>query len=160
MGHEHLENPTDPEPGWQREHLHRYVTSRGAEGYLWDGMPVRPEPLRPGVPTLLLTTLGWRSGIPRRTPLIFGRHGDDYVVVASKGPNPTHPYWYRNLSADPRVRVQVRDECFDALASTASPPERPVLWAAMTKIWPDYDQYQSMVSREIPVVLLRRLGDD
>lgn len=159
MGHEHLENPTDPDSGWQREHLRRYVASQGVDGYLWDGMPVRPEPLQSGVPTLLLTTLGWRSGIPRRTPLIFGRHGSDLVVVASKGPNPTHPYWYRNLSADPRVRVQVRDVWFDALASTADPQERPGLWAEMTKIWPDYDQYQTMVSREIPVVLLSRVGD-
>lgn len=153
----HLDQPTDPQPGWQLEHLHRYLASDGEDGYLWDGVPARSEPLRPGVPTLLLTTLGASSGIPRRTPLIFGQDGDRYVVIASKGPSPTHPFWYRNLCADPRVRIQVRGDRFDARARTATPGERPALWARMNEVWPDYDTYQSMVSREIPVVVLHTL---
>jgi len=157
MAFDHLENPSDPQPGWQVDHLKRYLATDGEDGFLWDGVPARPEPLDPGVPTLLLTTLGWKSGVARRTPLIFGRDGDRYVVVASKGPNPTHPYWYRNLAADPRVRVQVRGERFDAHARTATEQERPALWAMMNGIWPDYEQYQSMVSRQIPVVLLERV---
>lgn len=154
--HHHLDHPTDPQPGWQLDHIRRYLATGGDDGYLWDGVPAVPEPLSPGVPTLLLTTLGHRTGTPRRTGLIFGRDGDRYLVVASKGPNPTHPYWYRNLAADPRVRVQVRGERFDAHARTASAEERPGLWAKMNGIWPDYDQYQSMVGREIPVVIIEK----
>lgn len=157
MAFDHLAHPSDPQPGWQYEHIKRYLATDGEDGYLWDGVPARPEPLDPGVPTLLLTTRGWKSGIARRTPLIFGRDGDRYVVVASKGPSPTHPYWYRNLSADPRVRVQIRGERFDAHARTATEQERPALWALMNEIWPDYDLYQSMVSRQIPVVVLERV---
>jgi len=153
-----LDHPTDPQPGWQLDHLRRYLETDGADGFLWDGVPAVPEPRDPGVPTLLLTTLGWRSGAARRTPLIFGQHGDRYVVIASKGPSPTHPFWYRNLSANPRVRVQVRGERFAAKARTATPDEKPALWQLMTEIWPDYDMYQSLVEREIPVVILEREG--
>jgi deazaflavin-dependent oxidoreductase (nitroreductase family) len=153
-----LDHPTDPQPGWQLDHLHRYLETDGEDGFFWDGVPAVPEPRKPGVPTLLLTTRGWRSGEARRTPLIFGQDGDRYVVVASKGPSPTHPYWYQNLSAEPRVGVQVRGERFIARARTATAEEKPALWQLMTGIWPDYDMYQSMVEREIPVVVLEREG--
>ena len=98
------------------------------------------------MPTLLLTTRGRRSGRPRRTPLIYGRDGDDYVVVASAGGGPTAPAWYLNLSADPRVRVQVKDDVFDAVARTASAEEKARLWPVMTAIWPAYDEYQAKTS--------------
>jgi deazaflavin-dependent oxidoreductase (nitroreductase family) len=153
-----LDHPTDPQPGWQLDHIERYVASDGADGYLWDGAPPLPEPRTPSVPTLLLTTRGWRTGRARRTALIFGRDSDRFVVVASKGPSPTHPFWYRNLSRHPEVRVQVRGERFAALARTATAEEKPALWALMNGIWPDYDMYQSMVEREIPVVVLEREG--
>lgn len=142
-----LENPTDPSPGWQREHVDRYLATDGAEGHLWRG-----------VPTLLLTTIGCRSGQARRTPLIYGRDGDRLLVVASKGGSDTPPMWYRNLSADPRVRVQVGGESFDALARTATAEEKVRLWPVMTKIWPDYDVYQTRTTREIPVVIIERSG--
>ncbi|PZM95455.1 MAG: nitroreductase family deazaflavin-dependent oxidoreductase [Actinobacteria bacterium] len=141
-----FDDPLDPPAGtWQREHVDRYVASGGADGHLWNG-----------VPTLLLTTRGRRSGRPRRTPLIYGRDGDDYVVVASAGGSPTAPAWYLNLSADPRVRVQVKDDVFDAVARTASAEEKARLWPVMTAIWPAYDEYQAKTSRQIPIVILSR----
>jgi deazaflavin-dependent oxidoreductase (nitroreductase family) len=129
------------------EHVKRYQETDGAEGHEWRGTTI-----------LLLTTTGRRSGEERTTPLIYQTHGDDYVVVASKGGAPQHPAWYLNLSADPNVTVQVLDERFKAKARTASGEEKPELWRIMTEAWPRYDEYQSKTDREIPVVVLERAG--
>lgn len=137
-----LDSPT----GWVSRHIRRYLASDGADGHEW----------RPGVYTLLLTTRGRRSGRLHRTALIYGRDGDRYLVVASKGGAAAHPLWHRNLTADPEVQVQVGAERFTARARTASPEEKPRLWRLMAEIWPDYDRYQQRTSREIPVVILER----
>jgi deazaflavin-dependent oxidoreductase (nitroreductase family) len=108
------------------------------------------------VTTLLLTTTGRRSGQARTTPLIYGRDGDRYVVVASRGGAPQHPAWYENLAAHPEVTVQVMADRFKARARTASAAERPALWKTMAAIWPPYDEYQAKTSRTIPVVVLER----
>lgn len=138
------EQPLDPRTGWVAEHLRRYVASDGADGHEW----------RPGVPTLLLTTRGRRSGSLRRTPLIYGRDGDAYVVVASYGGAPHHPDWYLNLAAEPEVEIQVGAERMRARARTAEGDDRERLWAQMTGIWPAYDDYQAKTTRQIPVVVL------
>jgi deazaflavin-dependent oxidoreductase (nitroreductase family) len=106
---------------------------------------------------LLLTTIGRRSGEPRTTPLIYGRSGDDYLVVASKGGWPEPPGWYVNLSEHPEVEVQVLADRFKARARTATPEEKPAMWREMVGHWPDYDDYQRRTDREIPVVVLERL---
>ena len=137
---------TDSPTSWVKEHIDEYVASNGAEGHIWNG-----------VPTLLLTTTGRRSGEPRRTALIYGRYGKDYVIVASKGGAPKHPLWYLNLAANPRVAVQVADEVFDAVARDATAEEREELWPEMAKIWPDYDNYRTKTDRVIPVVILTRV---
>jgi deazaflavin-dependent oxidoreductase (nitroreductase family) len=132
-------------PGWQQEHARRYLESGGQDGHVWEG-----------VTTLLLTTTGRRSGQPRTTPLIYGRDGDRYLVVASRGGAPQHPAWYENLAARPEVTIQVMADRFPARARTASPTERPALWKRMAAIWPPYDEYQARTAREIPVVILER----
>ena len=132
--------------GWQAEHARRYVETSGEDGHLWRG-----------VPTLLLTTTGHRSGEPYTTPLIYGEDNGRYIIVASKGGAPAHPQWYRNLIAQPEVGVQVGADRFRARARTASPEEKPVLWTLMTRIWPAYDEYQARTSRDIPVVILERI---
>jgi deazaflavin-dependent oxidoreductase (nitroreductase family) len=132
-------------PGWQQEHMRRYLETGGRDGHIWEG-----------VTTLLLTTTGRRSGQARTTPLIYGRDGDRYVIVASRGGAPTHPRWYDNLAAHPEVQVQVMAERFRARARTATPAERPRLWKTMAAIWPPYDEYQARTTREIPVVILER----
>ena len=132
-------------PGWQQEHARRYLESGGQDGHVWEG-----------VTTLLLTTTGRRSGQPRTTPLIYGRDGDRYLVVASRGGAPQHPAWYGNLAARPEVTVQVMADRFPARARTASPIERSALWKKMAAIWPPYDEYQARTAREIPVVILER----
>jgi deazaflavin-dependent oxidoreductase (nitroreductase family) len=136
-----LDSPT----GWVHRHVRRYVETGGRSGHRWHG-----------VQTLLLTTRGRKTGKLRRTALIYGRDSDRYLVVASKGGAATHPLWYRNLTADPEVQVQVGAERFTARARTASPEEKPRLWRLMAEIWPDYDRYQQRTSREIPVVVLER----
>lgn len=128
-----------------QEHVKRYLETDGAEGHEWRGTTV-----------LILTTTGRRSGEPRSTPLIYQPHGDDYIVVASKGGAPDHPAWYLNLEADSEATVQVLGDRFGARARTASPDEKPELWQLMTGTWPAYDDYQRNTSRDIPVVVLER----
>jgi deazaflavin-dependent oxidoreductase (nitroreductase family) len=128
-----------------QEHVKRYRETGGAEGHEWQGTTV-----------LILTTTGHRSGVKRDAPLIYGQHGDDYVVVASKGGADEHPAWYLNLAADPEVEVQVLDDRFAARARTAAATERPQLWPMMLQHWPAYEEYQRKTAREIPVVVLER----
>jgi deazaflavin-dependent oxidoreductase (nitroreductase family) len=139
------EEPLDSPLDWVAEHARRYVETNGEEGYIWNGAP-----------TLALTTRGRRSGKPRRTMLIYGRDGDRYIVVASRGGAEHHPLWYLNLVEQPEVQVQVGAEHFSAHARAATPDEKPRLWKLMTEIWPAYDKYQTKTTREIPVVILER----
>jgi deazaflavin-dependent oxidoreductase (nitroreductase family) len=130
-----------------QEHVRRYLKTDGAEGHEWNGTTV-----------LILTTTGRRSGQSRSTPLIYGKHGDDYVVVASKGGAEEQPGWYLNLSDEPEVTVQVRGDRFTAHARTATADEKPALWQMMVSQWPAYDDYQHKTNRDIPVVVLEREG--
>jgi deazaflavin-dependent oxidoreductase (nitroreductase family) len=132
-------------PLFGKEHIDRYRATNGDEGHDWQGTH-----------TLLLTTTGRKSGEERTTPLIYGRHGDAYMVVASKGGADTPPAWYLNLRADPRAEIQVRGDRFKVRARDADADEKPEVWRTMTSEWPAYDEYQQKTEREIPVVLLER----
>jgi len=127
------------------DHVRVYQESNGEEGYLWNG-----------VPTLLFTTIGRKSGQPRINPIIYTPVGDKYVIIASKGGSPTHPAWYLNILEDPNIEVQVKADKFAATARTAESPEREELWAEAVKAWPNYDVYQSRTDRKIPVVVIER----
>ena len=140
------EEPTDRPVGWVGVHTRQYLATDGEEGHMWRGAPM-----------LVLTTRGRRSGIPRRTMLIYGQDGDRYLVVASKGGAAQHPAWYHNLLAHPEVEVQVRGDRFRARARPATAEEKPRLWQTMAAIWPAYDEYQTKTSRDIPVVILERV---
>jgi deazaflavin-dependent oxidoreductase (nitroreductase family) len=131
-----------------QDHVRSYRETDGEQGHDWKGTQ-----------TLLLTTTGRSSGEPRTTPLIYGRSGDDHVVVASRGGADDPPGWYLNLQRDPQVEVQVRDDRFRARARTATAEEKPALWQEMVGHWPAYDDYQRKTSREIPVVVLERMKD-
>jgi deazaflavin-dependent oxidoreductase (nitroreductase family) len=136
-------DPRSQRPAWVQDHLRRYRETNGEDGHIWRG-----------VPTLLLTTTGRKSGQPTTTPLIYGRYNGNYIVVASKGGHADHPLWYLNLVVTPEVQVQVAADRFTARARTADPAEKAALWRLMTGIWPDYDNYQAKTDREIPVVVL------
>jgi deazaflavin-dependent oxidoreductase (nitroreductase family) len=129
------------------EHVRRYVETDGEVGYLW----------REGAPILILTVSGRKSAKEYATPLIFGRDGDNYVIVASQGGRPQHPDWYLNLVETPEVGVQVKADRFRAHARTAEGDEHERLWLLMNEIWPHYDEYQTKTTRHIPVVVLERL---
>jgi deazaflavin-dependent oxidoreductase (nitroreductase family) len=129
-----------------QEHVRVYRETGGERGYHW----------RKGTTILLLTTKGRSSGQERTTPLIHRVDGDRWVIVASKGGAPDHPGWFKNLQADPEATIQVKDEQIRVRASVAEGEERERLWAAMTDVWPDYDDYQKKTEREIPVVVLSR----
>ena len=131
-----------------QEHVRRYRETDGEVGYIWNGAP-----------TLLLTTRGRRTGQPTTTPLIFGRDGEDYVIVASQGGAPEHPGWYRNLLKHPEVELQVKGDRIRGLARTAAGgEERERLWRHMAEIWPHYDTYATRTDREIPVVVVEPDG--
>ena len=138
---EAVDSPTD----WVAQHIRDYVQSNGRNGHLFRG-----------VPTLLLTTRGRRSGVRRRTALIYGEAGDSYLVIASDGGAPKHPAWYLNLAEDPAVDVQIGAEIFPAWARIASDAEKPLLWQQMTAILPSYNTYQAKAARDIPLVILER----
>ena len=128
------------------EHTKRYLETDGEVGHDW----------QPGVPALILTTTGRRSGEERPIPLIYGMNGENPMVVASKGGADHPPAWYLNMRDQPDVQVQIRGDSFTASARDATPEEKPELWKQMAQIWPDYDNYQRKTDREIPVVVLER----
>jgi len=107
-----------------------------------------------GTHCLILRTTGRKSGRTRKTPLIYGRDQDRFIVVASKGGAPDNPGWYENLVAHPDAEIQVMDKVLPVTARTASPEEKKRVWPIMTAEWPDYDGYQAGTKRDIPVVLL------
>jgi deazaflavin-dependent oxidoreductase (nitroreductase family) len=142
----------DSPVGWVQDHIRAYVESNGEEGHIWRG-----------VPTLLLTTTGRKSGELRRTALIYGRDSDDYVIVASKGGAPNNPLWYENLVAQPQVTIQVGADIFECMASTyeesdSAGAHRQKVWNSLVAIWPGFAEYQTKTSRRIPLVRLKRIS--
>jgi deazaflavin-dependent oxidoreductase (nitroreductase family) len=107
-----------------------------------------------GLPTLLLTTTGRRSGQSHTVPLPFLPDGDRMVVVASYAANPKHPAWYLNLVAAPQVTVQYRGRTQAMQADTATGERRESLWTRIEREAPWYVEYQSRTDREIPLVVL------
>lgn len=136
----------DSPKGWVRDHIEEYVRSNGKKGHRWRGFPA-----------LLLTTRGRRTGKLRRTALIYGRDGENYLIVASNGGATRHPFWYLNLVENSKVDIQVEAKKFTARARTADPEEKQRLWQVMSKIYPSYDNYQEKAAkagRDIPLVIL------
>lgn len=129
------------------EHVRRYEETDGEVGHDW----------QPGVPALVLTTKGRKSGADRKLALIYQEVAGNPVVVASNGGAPKHPSWYLNLQANPEVRVQVGADRFTARARTAEGEERAQLWDKMAQVWPYYNDYTKRTDREIPVVVLERV---
>jgi deazaflavin-dependent oxidoreductase (nitroreductase family) len=108
-----------------------------------------------GVPTLLLTTTGRKTGMLRRTALIYGIDGDDYVIVASKGGHPTNPLWFENLVEDSNVEIQVGPQIIQAHASVITDETRyQRVWGQMATVWPGFNEYKEKTSRIIPLVAL------
>jgi deazaflavin-dependent oxidoreductase (nitroreductase family) len=110
---------------------------------------------------LLLTAHGAKSGDAITTPLVYGRDGDRYLIVASKGGAPKHPLWFGNIKANPEVDVEVANatgtERFKARAQVVeSRAERDRLYEVMSRIWPAFKEYETRTDRLIPVIVLER----
>ncbi len=115
------DEPLDSALDWVAEHTRQYVANDGGDFYLWRGFP-----------TILLTTRGRKSGALRRNALIYGRDGDDFVLIASYGGRPKHPLWYLNLVADPHVSIQEKATVTNGIATTVEDDaERSRLWDLM-----------------------------
>ena len=110
-----------------------------------------------GVPLLLLTTVGAKSGKKRVNPLAYLTDGDRYVIIASFAGSPTNPPWYHNLLANPTVTVEVGAERFDAKARVLDEPDRTRLYREMAARVPTFDEYERKTTRRIPVIALQRL---
>ncbi|QFU92586.1 nitroreductase family deazaflavin-dependent oxidoreductase [Amycolatopsis sp. YIM 10] len=140
-----MAEPTDSPTKWVAQHVRRYLETGGEQGGVFHG-----------VPALLLTTRGRKTGQLRRTALYYGEDDGRYVVVASNGGAAKHPAWYLNLTAEPVVTVQVGAETFEAVAEPAKGAEWDRLWEKMVELFPTYRSYRTKADREIPLVVLTR----
>lgn len=128
---------------WAREQAERYEASGGTEATTLQGRPV-----------VVLTSVGARTGLLRKTALMRVEHGGEYAVVASKGGAPEHPVWYHNLRAHPLVELQDGPARRDYTVRELAGDERALWWARALEVWPPYADYQAATERVIPVLLL------
>ncbi|MEU8138889.1 nitroreductase family deazaflavin-dependent oxidoreductase [Streptodolium elevatio] len=133
---------------WVRDQVAAYEESGGVEGTTFRGMPV-----------VVLTTRGARSGVLRKTPVMRVEREGKYAVVASQGGAPTHPQWYHNLSADPRVELQDGPRRQDMVARQVTGDEKLAWWVLAVQAYPDYAEYQEKTDRDIPVLVLEPVPD-
>lgn len=106
-----------------------------------------------GAPVCLVTTTGRRTGEPRTVPLLYLQRGDDVVIVASKGGWSTHPAWYHNVVAEPRVTVQIGRRTVPMVARVADEATKAELWPQLVAMYSDYEDYQARTERDIPVIV-------
>jgi deazaflavin-dependent oxidoreductase (nitroreductase family) len=132
---------------WVREQVETYEGSGGARG----------NTLRDtGLPVIIVTNRGNKTGAIRKTPLMRVEHGGEYALVASQGGSPKHPVWYYNLTADPRVTIQDGPEPFEADVRLVTGDERAEWWERAVAAYPPYAEYQQKTEREIPVFVASR----
>jgi deazaflavin-dependent oxidoreductase (nitroreductase family) len=144
---DYVPSPAD----WVREQVETYERSGGREGNTF---------LDTGLPVVIVTMRGNRSGNVRKIPLMRVEHDGEYALVASKGGSPRHPVWYHNLKAHPdEVAVQDGPEPFDVHVRELTGAERAEWWERAVAAYPPYAEYQEKTDREIPVFLATRRGD-
>jgi F420H(2)-dependent quinone reductase len=133
----------EPSPEqWVRDQVAAYESSGGTE----------KTTLR-GVPVVVVTSVGAKSGKLRKNPVMRVEHGGSYALVASKGGAPEHPTWYHNLVATPRVEIQDGPAKGEYTVRVADGEERELWWKRAVDVWPDYAGYQTRTDREIPVFI-------
>ncbi|MBW4031291.1 MAG: nitroreductase family deazaflavin-dependent oxidoreductase [Acidobacteria bacterium] len=130
---------------WAREQAETFEASGGAEAGELRGMPI-----------IVLTSVGAKSGMLRKTSLMRVEHDGEYAVVASLGGAPKHPVWYWNLLKNPHVELQDKTEKHDYLAREVTGEEKAVWWERAVAAYPPYAEYQMKTDREIPVLVLHR----
>jgi deazaflavin-dependent oxidoreductase (nitroreductase family) len=125
-------------------HTAVYRASHGLIGHRFPGQ----------APVLLLDHVGAKSATRRTSPLVYGRDGENLVLVASKGGYPKHPAWFHNLLANPDTTVQVGSRTLNVHARVAEREERVRLWSLMVGVYGGYEDYRKRTEREIPLVVL------
>ncbi|QCB51446.1 nitroreductase family deazaflavin-dependent oxidoreductase [Rhodococcus sp. PAMC28707] len=130
---------------WARKQAELLEESGGTQGASMNGMPV-----------VLLTTKGNKTGKLRKTPLMRVEHDGEYAVVASLGGAPKHPVWYYNVVADPNVELQDGTDKADYVAREVTGEDKAVWWERAVAAYPDYADYQKKTDREIPVFVLSK----
>ena len=139
-----LEGEYEPSPwDWSREQADKYAESGGADAADMKGMPI-----------ILLTTVGAKTGKLRKTPLMRVEHDGEYAVVASLGGAPKNPVWYYNIAKNPRVELQDGSVTRDYGAREVFGDEKATWWERAVAAFPDYADYQTKTDRQIPVFLL------
>jgi F420H(2)-dependent quinone reductase len=139
-----------PSPAaWVRDQVEQYEGSGGTKGTTLADT---------GLPVVIVTNRGAKTGAVRKTPLMRVEHDGSYAVVASKGGAPKHPLWYRNLLANPRVELQDGAEKWEMTARELAGDERDVWWQRAVAAYPPYAEYQQKTSRLIPVFVLEKTG--
>ncbi len=108
-----------------------------------------------GSPVFVLLTTGRKTGVERRTPLLYMPYGDDLVIVASNGGTASPPAWWLNLKSNPRAEAILGNRRIPVIASETSGEERRKLWESVVGMYPGYAGYQRKTDRAIPVVRLR-----
>jgi F420H(2)-dependent quinone reductase len=136
----------EPSPRrWVRDQVEQYEGSGGTEGTTL---------LDTGLPVVIVTNKGARSGKVRKTPLMRVEHDGKYAAVASVGGAPRHPLWYYNLKANPHVGLQDGPKHLEMVARELSGPEREQWWDLAVAAYPPYAEYQTRTTRQIPVFVL------
>lgn len=147
-----LEGEYEPSPtGWVREQVELIESSGGTEGTTL---------MDTGMPVILLTTQGVKSGKLRKTPLMRVEHEGTYAAVASLGGAPKHPVWYFNVKADPHVELRDGTVVKDMTAREVTGEEKAVWWERAVAAYPPYADYQKKTDREIPVFVLEPVDDN
>ncbi len=137
---------------WVSQHRRDYLQSGGTKGHIVGLTEIGGHPF---TTTLLLRTVGRKSGQARILPLIYGDTGGEVVVVASKGGADIHPAWYLNIQGGGEVAFQIATQAFRASWREPTGAERDEIWAFMEKLYPPYIDYKVATDREIPLVLLK-----
>ncbi|MEU1529033.1 nitroreductase family deazaflavin-dependent oxidoreductase [Streptomyces fagopyri] len=141
-----LEGEYEPSPTqWVREQVELYESSGGTEGTTLQDT---------GLPVIILTTRGAKSGKIRKTPLMRVEHDGRYAAVASLGGAPKHPVWYYNVKSDPHVELQDGARRRDLRAREVTGAEKDQWWERAVAAYPSYADYQKNTDREIPVFVL------
>lgn len=133
---------------WVADQVERYEASNGTEA----------NTLREtGLPIIVMTTVGHKSGKVRKVPLMRVEHEGEYAIVASKGGAPAHPGWYHNLVANPSIKMQDGPAPFDTEVRIVTGAERAAWWERSVAAFPPYAEYQEKTDREIPVFVTRAI---
>jgi deazaflavin-dependent oxidoreductase (nitroreductase family) len=128
---------------WVADQVELYESSGGTAG-----LTLRNT----GLPVIIVTNHGWKTGAIRKTPLMKVVDGDNYILVASQGGAPTHPKWYQNLKAEPNVEIRDETKVYAMrVREVVDAAERERLWAIAVKAYPPYQDYQNKTARIIPI---------